>query len=148
MECASGKNEILGRICFWRLSRQGMDPCLFLLGRAGGAAASGLVKNKSIAVEVPLEDLQRHSSVRKGRKQVNCRLDAAGGSPAALKRQKRPKASQLPFRCRWKISSGTQASLQRQKSAWTSQEAYRSPSGNQKPAKRWAEFCHETRNLL
>jgi len=35
---------------------------------------------------MPLEDLQRHSSVRKGRKQVNCRLDAAGGSPAALKR--------------------------------------------------------------
>ena len=87
MECASGKNEILGRICFWRLSRQGMDPCLFLLGRAGGAAASGLVKNKSIAVEVPLEDLQRHSSVRKGQK-----------------------TSQLPLKCRWRISSGIQAS--------------------------------------
>ena len=77
---------------------------------------------------MPLEGLQRHSSVRKGQKQVNCRIDAAGGSPAALKRHPVP--------------------LQRQKSPWTSQEAIRTPSDNQKPAISWAEFCHETRNLL
>ena len=82
--------------CRWRIS--------------SGTQASEKAKNKSIAVKVALEDLQRHSSVRKGQKQVNCRLDAAGGSPAALKRQKRPKTSQLPFRCRWRVSSGIQAS--------------------------------------
>jgi hypothetical protein len=77
---------------------------------SSGTQASEKAKNKLIAVKVALEGLQRHSSVRKGRKQVNCRLGGAGGSPAALKRQKRSKTSQLPFRCRWRISSGTQAS--------------------------------------
>ena len=100
--------------CRWRIS--------------SGTQASEKAKNKSIAVKVALEDLQRHSSVRKGQKQVNCRLDAAGGSPAALKRY--------------------QVALQRQKSAWTSQEAIRTPSDNQKPAINWAEFCQETRNIL
>jgi len=80
------------------------------LGRIGGTLESEKAGGKSIAVEVALEGLQRHLSVRKGRKQVNCRLDAAGGSPAALKRQKRPKTSQLPLKWRWRISSGTQAS--------------------------------------
>ena len=84
--CIRRRNELQEMI------ETGDGPCLFFVGQAGGAAASGLVK-----------------------KQVNCRLGAAGGSPAALKRQKRPKASQLPFRCRWKISSGTQASEKAEK---------------------------------
>ena len=65
----------------------GDGPCLFFVGQGG-----------------------RRCGVRIGQKQVNCRLGGAGGSPAALKRQKRPKASQLPFRWRWRVSSGTQAS--------------------------------------
>ena len=33
VEWGSGKNEILGGMCFWSLSRQGMAPVSFLLGR-------------------------------------------------------------------------------------------------------------------
>ena len=94
---------LLGRMRFWvecaarwnvllEIIETGDGPCLFFVGQGG-----------------------RRCGVRIGQKQVNCRLDAAGGSPAALKRQKRPKASQLPFRCRWKISSGTQASEKAEK---------------------------------
>ena len=63
---------------------------------------------KQIAAEVPLEELQRHSTGRKARNQANCRGSAAGGAPAALNRQKCLKSSLLPSTCRWRSSSGTQ----------------------------------------
>ena len=63
---------------------------------------------KQIAAEVPLEELQRHSTVRNVLNQVYCRRRAAGEVPAALNRQKCLKSSLLPPTCRWRSSSGTQ----------------------------------------
>ena len=63
---------------------------------------------KQIAAEVPLEEFQRHSTVRNVLNQVYCRRRAAGEVPAALNRQKCLKSSLLPPTCRWRSSSGTQ----------------------------------------
>ena len=42
---------------------------------------------KQIAAEEPLEELQRHSTVRKPINQINCRQSALGIAPRALQRQ-------------------------------------------------------------
>ena len=57
VECAARWNVLL------EIIETGDGPCLFLVGQGG-----------------------RRCGVRIGQKQVNCRLDAAGGSPAELKR--------------------------------------------------------------
>ncbi len=63
---------------------------------------------QDIAVEVPLDDLQRHSKGRKPHNSRYCRRSALGRSPAALKGQKAPQFKILPPKCPWTISSGTQ----------------------------------------
>ena len=60
------------------------------------------------STDVPLEKFQRHSTVRNVLNQVYCRRRAAGEVPAALNWQKGQESSKLPRKCRWRNSSGTQ----------------------------------------
>ena len=69
---------------------------------------------QDIAVEVPLDDLQRHSKGRKPHNSRYCRRSALGLPPAALKGQKAPQFKILPSKCPWTASSGTQAAQERQ----------------------------------
>ena len=69
---------------------------------------------QDIAVEVPLDDLQRHSKGRKPHNSRYCRRSAPGRSSAALKGQNVPQFKILPLKCPWTVSSGTQAAQDRQ----------------------------------
>ena len=73
------KSSKLPAKCRWSLSR--------------GTQPSESLEIKQIAGEVPLEELQGHSTGRKPINQANCRRSAAGGTPGALKCQKFSKSS-------------------------------------------------------